>query len=110
MERAARTASGLASERFSRISTIEFHMSYYRQGINQVLMTRTLNFNPSDYIAFHMKYMHDGCMYEGYDFAPVVTAMVKGRKESTSGKIFCHRTNDTLDHASIAYKVSIQYS
>ncbi len=85
-------------------------MTYYRQGINQVLMTRMLNFSPSYYVAFHMKYMHNGCMNEGYDLAPVVTAMVKGRKESTSGKIFCHRTDDTLGHASIAYKVSIQYS
>ena len=109
-ERAARTASGLVSERYSGISNIEFYMTYYRRGVNQVLMTRTLNFSPSDYAAFHMKCMHDGCMNGGYDLAPVVAAMVKGRKESTSGKIFCHGTNDTLGHASIAYKVSIRYS
>ncbi len=109
-EKAALAASGLISDRYSGISSIEFCMTYYRRGLNQVLMTRTLSFTPSDYAYFHMKCMHDGCMNGGYDLAPVVAAMVQGRKKSTSGKIFCHGTNDSLGHASIAYTVSIQYS
>jgi hypothetical protein len=110
MERAAIAAAGLVSERYRGISHIEFRMTYYRRGVNQVLMTRTLNFAPSDHAGFHMKCMHEGCVNGGYDLAPVVAAMVKGHKKSTSGKIFCHGTNDTLGHASIAYVVSIQYN
>ena len=109
-ERSDLAASGLVSERYSGISNIEFCLTYYQRGLNQVLMTRTLNFKPSDYAGFHMKCMHDGCMNGGYDLAPVVASMVKGRKTSTSGKIFCHGTNDSLGHASIAYTVKIQYN
>ncbi len=109
-EKAALAASGLVSERYAGISNIEFRMTYYRRGFNQVLMTRTLNLMPCDYAGFHMKCMHDGCTDGGYDLAPVVEAMVKGHKKSTSGKIFCHGTNDTLGHASIAYEVNIKYS
>ena len=101
--------AGLVSERYSGISNIEFRMTYYRRGLNQVLMKRTLCFTPSDYAGFHLKCMHDGCMNGGYDLAPVVSAMVKARKKSTNGKIFCHGTNDSLGHASIAYEVNIQY-
>ncbi len=108
-EKAALAASGLVSERYSEISNIEFRMTYYQRGLNQVLMKRTLNFRPSDYAGFHIKCMHDGCVNGGYDLAPVVAAMVKGRKKSTSGKIFCRGTNDILGHASIAYEVNIKY-
>ncbi len=108
-ERAEIAASGLISDRYSQIANIEFQMTYYRRGMHQILMTRTLNFMPSDYASFRMKCMQDGCTDGGYDLAPVVAAMVKGRKISTSGKIFCHGTNDTPGHESIAYTVSIQY-
>ena len=110
LERAALITAGLVSERYSRISNIEFRMTYYRRGLNQVLMTRTLCFTPSDYAGFHLKCMHDGCTDGGYDLAPVVAAMVKTRKKTASGKIFCHGTNDSLGHASMAYEVNIQYS
>jgi hypothetical protein len=109
-ERAALAASGLVSERYAGISKIEFCMTYYRRGLNQVLMTRTLNFTPADYAHFHMKCVYDGCMNGGYDLTQVVASMVKDCKTSTSGKIFCHGTNDTLGHASIAYTVSIRYN
>jgi hypothetical protein len=110
MERAAIAAAGLVSERYREISHIEFRMTYYRRGLNKVLMTRTRNFAPSDHAGFHMKCMHDGCLNGGYDLTPVVAAMVKNRKKSTNGKIFCHGTNDSLGHASMAYEVKIQYS
>ena len=110
LERAALAASGLVSDSYSGISNIQFRMTYYRRGLDPVLMTRTLNFTPADYAGFHMKCMHDGCLDGGYDLAPVVAAMVKGRKKTTSGKLFCHGTSDTLGHASIAYTVSITYS
>jgi hypothetical protein len=110
LERAALAAQGLVSERYAGISNIEFRMTYYRRGLNQVLMNRTLTFAPSDYAGFHMKCMHEGCMNGGYDLASVVAAMVKARRKTTSGKLFCHGTSDSLGHASIAYQVNIRYS
>ena len=85
-------------------------MIYYRRGVNQVLLKRTLSFRPSDYAGFHLKCMHDGCANGGYDLFPVIADMVKNRRKSANGKIFCHGTNDSLGHASMAYEVRIQYS
>ncbi len=109
LERAAVIAAGLVSERYSQVSSIEFHMTYYRRGLNQVLMERTLSFSPADYAGFHMKCMHDGCTDGGYDLTPVVAGLVRSGKKSAKGKIYCHGTSDTFGHASIAYEVSIQY-
>ncbi len=109
LERAAVIASGLVSERYSRVSSIEFRMTYYRRGLNQVLMERTLSFSPDDYAGFHMRCMHDGCTDGGYDLAPVVAGMVKSGKKSAKGKMYCRGTHDTFGHASISYEVTIQY-
>ncbi|HTF99084.1 MAG TPA: hypothetical protein VK654_00680 [Nitrospirota bacterium] len=109
LKRAAFAALGLVSERYAEISAIEFEMTYYRRGFNQVLMKRTLSLTPSDYAGFHMKCMHEGCVNGGYDLAPVTAAMVKTRRKKTSGKFFYHGTNDSVGHASIAYVVKIRY-
>jgi hypothetical protein len=106
---AAKVASGLVSEHYTGVSNIELRMTYYHRSLNPVLMERTLSFLPASYALFHLKCMHDGCADGGYDLAPVVAAMVKAGKKSTNGKIFCHGTNDTVGHASIAYEVSIRY-
>ncbi len=110
LERAALVATGLVSERYSGLSNIEFRMTYYRIGLDAVLMTRTLSFSPTDYAGFHLKCMEDGCMNGGFDLAPVVAGLAKSRKKSIKGKLFCRGTNHTLGHASIAYEVNVQYS
>jgi hypothetical protein len=110
LERAALVAAGLVSERYAGVSSIEFQMTYFQRGLDPVLMQRTLSFLPSNYCSFHMKCMHDGCMDGGYDLAPVVSGLVKSRKKSVKGKIFCRGTNDAHGHASIAYEVNIQYN
>jgi len=108
-ERAALVATGLVSERYAGVSSIEFHMTYYQRGPQPVLMKRTLSFTPADYAGFHMKCMHDGCTGGGYDLAPVVAGLAKSRKSSCTGRLFCHGMNDAVGHASIAYEVNIQY-
>jgi hypothetical protein len=110
LEKAALVAAGLVSERHAGVTSIEFRMTYYKRGQDAVLMKRTLSFSPADYAGFHMKCMEDGCANGGYDLAPVVAGLTKSRKKSIKGKIFCHGTNHTLGHASIAYEVNIQYS
>lgn len=109
-EKAAQIADGLVSERYSGVSSIDFHMTYYQRGLSPVLMERKLSFLPANYCSFHLRCVHDGCVDGGYDLAPVVARMAKTRKKSATGKIFCHGINDTRGHASIAYEVIIQYS
>jgi hypothetical protein len=108
-EKAAMVAAGLVSECHAGISNIEFQMTYYRVGLDSVLMKRTLSFSPADYACFHLKCMEEGCTGGGFDMAPVVAGLTKLRKKSTKGKLFCHGTNHTVGHASIAYEVNIQY-
>ena len=110
LEQAALVATGLVSERYSGLSSIEFRMTYYRIGLNAVLMTRTLSFSPADYAGFHLKCMEDGCMDGGFDLAPVVAGLAKSRKKSVKGKLFCRGTNHALGHASIAYEINVQYN
>jgi hypothetical protein len=109
LERTALVALGLVSERYAGVASIEFHMTYYQRGLQPVLMERTLIFSPANYAGFHMKCMQEGCMEGGYDLAPVVAGLVKSRKKTTKGKVYCHGMNHTIGHASIAYEVNIQY-
>ena len=109
LERVALAALGLISERYAGVSKIEFQMTYYMRGLNAVLMTRTLSFSPADYAGFHMKCMQDGCTGGGFELASVVAGLAKSRKKTTKGKAYCHGTNHTFGHASLAYEVNIQY-
>jgi len=108
-ERAALIAAGLVSERHAGIASIEFCMTYYKRGMDTVLMKRTLSFSPADYAGFHLKCMEDGCTEGGFDLAPVVAGLARSHKRSVKGKIFCHGTSHPIGHASIAYEVKIQY-
>jgi hypothetical protein len=110
LEKAALIAEGLVSERYAAISSIDLLMTYYQRGLNPVVMERTLSFLPASYCNFHMKCVQEGCANGGYDLAPVVASLAKSGKKSVKGKIFCHGTNDTLGHASIAYEVNIEYN
>jgi hypothetical protein len=110
LERAALVATGLVSERYAELSNIEFRMTYYRTGLDSVLMKRTLSFSPADYAGFHLKCMEDGCIGGGFDLAPVVAGLAKSRKKSIKGKLFCRGKNHTFGRASIDYEVNIQYN
>lgn len=109
MEKIAVAALGLVSEHYADVSNIEFCMTYYRRGIQPVLMQRTLSFSPANYAGFHMKCMEDGCTGGGFDLAPVVAGLAKSHKKTTKGKVYCHGMNNTFGHASIAYEVNIRY-
>jgi hypothetical protein len=109
-EKAALAANGLVSERYSGVSSIKVHMTYYHRSVDPVLMERTLSFLPAHYASFHMKCEQHGCTGGGYDLTPVIAGMAKSRKKSAKGRIFCRGTNDTIGHASIAYEVNMQFA
>ena len=111
LERACLLAAGLVSERYSGVSSIVLHMTYYQRSLlDPILMKRTLSFLPTNYACFHMKCMKEECNNGGFDLAPVVAGLVKTRKKSIKGRIFCHGTNEIRGHASISYEVNIQYN
>jgi hypothetical protein len=112
LTRLSMLAIGLVSERFPGVSSIVFQMTYYQSTLDPVLMKRTLSFLPANYACFHMDCMREECTNGGFDLAPVVAGLVKDRKKSVKGNIFCKGKNETLrlGHARIAYEVSIQYS
>jgi hypothetical protein len=110
LERAALISTGLISERYADVSSIQFQITYYHGAMHSVLMKRTISFLPANYASFHMKCMQEGCMDGGYDLAPVVASLAKSRKKSAKGKVVCRGKSDTRTHASIAYEINIQYN
>lgn len=112
LKRNAMLAAGLVSERFPAVSNIMFSMTYYQKTSHPVLMTRTISFFPTNYACFHLDCMLEECTDGGFDLAPVVARLVKKNEKSISGKIVCSGKNEAVSHghASIAYKVSVQYN
>lgn len=111
----SRMAAGLVSDRYGAVSSIVFRLTYYQTSLNRILMTRTLNFFPGNYAYFHIACMRDECVEGGFDLSPVVADMVKNRKTSIKGKVFCHGKNaipghsDISGHASLRYEINIDY-
>lgn len=108
----AMMAAGLISDRFPGVVSIAFRLTYYQKTTVPVLMTRTVNFFPANYACFHLDCMREECSNGGFDLAPIVAGLVKGRKTSAKGKLACSGKAKALHqgHASIAYEVSIQYA
>jgi len=104
--------AGLVADRYPEVASIVFNMTYYQNSAAPVLMTRTLNFYPTNYACFHMECMREECTNGGFDLAPVVADLVKHRKKSVKGKLKCNGNNAELraGHASNAYEISIQYN
>ncbi len=105
-------ASGRVCERLPDVSSIVFRMTYYQRTAGPVLMTRTVNFVPTDYACFHLDCTREECTNGGFDLAPGVANLVKSRKKSVKGNLSCRGKSDSLrfGHASIAYEVSVEYN
>ena len=112
LKKNARIASGLVSERLPGVANIVLNLTYYYRVAGPVLMTRTVNYIPSDYACFHMECMREECEDGGFDLAAVVTGLVTKRKSSVKGTITCRGKGDslTVGHANLSYEVSIKYS
>ncbi len=112
LKKQRRVAAGLVSECFPEVSDIVIHMTYYRKGVNPILMVRTINFWPSLYAYFNMDCMIKGCIDGGFDLTSVISKMIKNHKKSKNGKLLCNGNIDALasDHASIAYEITVKYN
>lgn len=108
-------AAGLVAERYACVSTIIFQLTYYQSTFNRILMTRTLSFIPTNYAYFRLDCVKNDCSDGGFDLAPVVEEMIKNRKQTEKGTLFCNGKNiptrpSTLPgHAKLSYQITIQY-
>jgi hypothetical protein len=105
-------AAGLVSERFPQVSDIVIKMTYFRKGLNPVLMLRTINVASTAYAYFTMECMISGCTDGGFDLNPVIKDMVRKRNKLKKGTLVCTGKNSDLDsdHAHIDYVVSIKFN
>jgi len=112
LHRQNKLATGLLSERFPEVAGIVFHMTYYQQGANPVLMLRTINVLPTDSAYFNMECLIKGCVDGGFNLTSVIKNMVKSRKKVGRGKLSCSGKTDTnvSDHASVEYEITIRYN
>ncbi|MDI6800802.1 MAG: hypothetical protein QMD01_01900 [Thermodesulfovibrionales bacterium] len=111
LKKQIRSAAGLVSEHFPRVSGIVIHMTYYQKGPNPVLMVRTVNVFPASHAYFKMDCMIKGCDGGGFDLTSIIADMVKTRKKVKKGALVCRGKIDALvsDHASIDYDIDIKY-
>ncbi len=105
-------ASGLVSDRFPEVNGIVIHMTYFRKGLNPILMVRTVNVFPTAYAYFNMDCMIKDCIDGGFDLTPVIKEMVKKHIKLKKGNLPCSGKNADLasDHANIAYEVTIEFN
>ena len=104
-------AAGLLSERYPHVAGMVIHMTYFQNGINPVLMVRTLNVFPTSAAYFKMDCMIKGCDNGGFDLTPVIKTMIRDRKKEKKGSLVCRGKVDmvTCDHASVDYDIAIKY-
>ncbi|MDH4230726.1 MAG: hypothetical protein OEW04_01700 [Nitrospirota bacterium] len=105
-------AAGLVSERFPQVSDIVIKMTYFRKGLNPVLMLRTVNISPTAYAYFTMDCMISGCTNGGFDLNPVIKEMVANHHRQKKGTLACSGKISDLssDHAHIDYEVAIKFA
>lgn len=106
-----RIAAGLVSDRFPEVSGMVIQMTYFRTGLNPVLMLRTINVFPTAYAYFNMDCMISGCTGGGFDLSPVIKEMVKKHNRLKKGTLDCKGNNADLesDHAHIDYEITIKF-
>jgi hypothetical protein len=105
-------AAGLVSDCFPEVSGMVIVMTYFREGLNPVLMLRTVNVFPTAYAYFNMDCMINGCTDGGFDLSPVIKEMVKKHNKLKKGTLFCKGKNAELasDHAHIDYEITIKFN
>jgi len=105
-------ASGLVSDCFPEVSGMVIQMTYFRQGVNPVLMVRTVNIYPTGYAYFIMDCMISGCANGGFDLTPVIKEMVRKHNKTKKGTLACNGNSADLtpDHAHIDYEVTIKFN
>ena len=104
-----RIQSGKISDHFPEISGITINAINYHGKRNPVIIKRVFKFVPDSYAYFVIECLRKRCENGGFDFGKIIRKIVKERKSSESGKLFCNGNNLSEDHSYILYKISIRY-
>jgi hypothetical protein len=112
LKRQLQVAAGPVSDRFPDVDGIVIQMTYFRKGLNPILMQRRVNVFPTTYAYFNMACMISGCTDGGFDLTPVIAGMVKEHKRLGKGSLACcGKIGDIAsDHADIAYEITIEFN
>lgn len=105
-----KTDAGLISERYPEISTIVIFMNYYQKNNGPSIMQHTVNFFPGSAAYFHMECIRKDCVDGGFNLEPVISSMMRSRKESAKGELTCEGNDMASHHARIDYNIVIKYN
>lgn len=103
-------SSGLVSDRFPELSSMVLHISHYDNRMAEPLfMERTINVFPASYAYFDIVCPTDECG-GSFNLLPVISNMIKEHRKAAKGKMECPGDSAfPAGHASIEYKISIEY-
>ncbi len=104
-------AAGLISDRFPKVAGIVLYMTYYQEGVNPILMLRTVNIFPTDSAYFKMECMTKGCIEGGFNLTTPIIDLIKKRKNAGKGELTCRGKHETRSscRAKISYDIKIKY-
>jgi hypothetical protein len=103
-----RIDAGLLSELFPKVKEISISMIYSQTGVLAPL-SRTVNFFPSSYAVFKVSCLCSDCLDGGFDFAKIMSTMVRTRKTISKGKINC-KSCSAPECSDVSYTIMIKYA
>lgn len=101
--------AGFMGTQFPEVKGIVISMIYNQRGIQKSL-PRVVNFSAESYALFRVDCLNKECVDGGFDLTPIITGMIRNRREAAAGNLSCEGDGPSSDHSTIAYEVAIQYT
>lgn len=101
--------AGFMGTQFPEVKGIVISMIYNQRGIQKSL-PRVVNFSTESYALFRVDCLNKECVDGGFDLTPIITGMIRNRREAAAGNLSCEGDGPSSDHSTIAYEVAIQYT
>jgi hypothetical protein len=101
--------AGFMAARYPEVADIVVRMLYNQRGVQKSL-TRSVHFSPDSYALFRIDCLSKECVDGGFDLTPVITGMIRNRREAARGELSCEGEGSAANHSTIAYEVAIQYT
>ena len=101
--------AGFMGTQFPEVKGIVISMIYNQRGIQKSL-PRVVNFSAESYALFRVDCLNKECVDGGFDLTPIITGMIRNRREAAAGNLSCEGDGPSADHSTIAYEVAIQYT
>ena len=109
-KRKLKLESGVISEHYPEIASIFIKIKNSYGKKNPITIARDFRFLPDSHAYFNLECLNKNCADGGFDMTKVIVSMIKNRKLSKEGELYCHGTNLPPDHSHIFYKITIHYN